>query len=246
MVGPVSAALERQSGETLVAADAAELATLGAELLARAIDDAVRTRGRARVALSGGTTPGPMLKELAGLALPWDRVEWFQVDERAVPPDHERSNFRGIVQALGEVGRAGTLFRMEAERGDRAAAAAAYGAQLRRSFGVARAVELDAMVLGVGDDGHTASLFPGTEAVAIEDRLVAAVDAPDGLEPRLTLTAPIIREARLALVLVRGAGKREAVRAARAGGDLDAVPARVIGACTGRVVWLLDPEAAGT
>lgn len=231
--------------ETVIADDDGELATLAAELMARAIDGAVRGRGIARVALSGGTTPGPALRTLAALDLPWDRVAWFQVDERAVPPDHERSNWRGMVAALGAAGAKGTRHRMEAERADRAAAAGDYQRLLRAEFGVARAVAFDVMLMGIGDDGHTASLFPGSGGVAIDDRLVAAVDAPAGLEPRLTLTAPVIREARLAVVLVRGASKAGPVRAARRAGDADAVPARVIGEGSGRVVWVLDRGAAG-
>jgi 6-phosphogluconolactonase len=232
--------------EIIVAGDDAELASLGAELLARAIDDAARDHGRARVALSGGTTPGPALRALASLSLPWDRVEWFQVDERAVGPQDARSNWRGLVEALGAAGRgAAAMHRMEAERADRAAVAADYERIIRRSFGVASAVAFDAMVLGIGDDGHTASLFPGLGSVAIDDRLVAAVEAPGGLEPRLTLTAPVIREARLALVLARGASKKEPLRAARAAGPLDEVPARVVAGGRGRIVWVVDRAAAG-
>ena len=231
--------------ETVIAESDAELATLGAELMARAIDGAVRARGLARVALSGGNTPGPALRALAALDLPWDRVAWFQVDERAVPPEHERSNWRGMVAALGVAGAQGTRHRMEAERPDREAAARAYQQILRASFGVARAIAFDVMLLGIGDDGHTASLFPGAGSVGVDDRLVAAVDGPAGLEPRLTLTAPVIREARLAVVLAKGASKVGPVRAARRGGEADAVPARVIGEGSGRVVWVLDRDAAG-
>lgn len=231
--------------ETVVAEGDAELATLGAELMARAIDGAVRARGIARVALSGGNTPGPALRALAALDLPWDRVAWFQVDERAVPPDHERSNWRGMVAALGAAGAQGSRHRMEAERPDRDAAARDYERLLRTSFGVARAIAFDVMLMGIGDDGHTASLFPGARTVDVDDRLVAAVDAPPGLEPRMTLTAPVIREARLSLVLVKGASKAGPVRAARRAGEADAIPARVIGEGSGRVVWLLDRAAAG-
>src|SRR5690606_17038932 len=131
------------------------------------------------------------------------------------------------------------------ERADRAAAAADYERLMRASFGVARAVSFDVLLMGIGDDGHTASLFPGAGTVAIDDRLVAAVDAPEGLEPRVTLTAPVVHEARLALVLAKGASKREPIAAARATGSPDVVPARVIGGCAGRVVWLVDREAAG-
>lgn len=232
-------------GELVVGDGEAELATLTAELLGRAIDDAVRARGIARIGLSGGTSPGPAVRALAALALPWERVTWFQVDERAVPPDHDRSNWRGMAGWLGAAGRAGRMHRMEAERTDREAAAAEYERALRASFGVARAIAFDALLMGIGDDGHTASLFPGHGTVAIDDRLVAAVAAPEGLEPRMTLTAPVIHEARLALVLVTSGGKREPVRRAREPGVPDEVPARVIGACSGRVVWVVDRAVVG-
>lgn len=236
------------SGELLVAEDDAELASLAAELLARAIHDAVRLRGRARIALSGGSTPAAAYRALAALDLPWADTEWFLVDERAVPPESERSNFQMAREAMGweKLGVPPTrVHRMEAERVDRAAAAIDYERALRTSFGVACATCFDALVLGIGEDGHTASLFPGTGSVAIEDRLVAAVEAPNGLEPRLTLTAPVLREARLVLILAKGAAKRDPVRRARGPGDAEEIPARVLHAAQGQVVWLLDRAAAG-
>jgi len=233
--------------EIVVARDRDEHAALAAELLGRAIDDAVRARGVARVALSGGTTPAEAYRRLAALALPFDRVEWYWVDERGVPPDHARSNHAAAARDLSlEGGRHGRAFRMEGER-DLDAAAAAYEALLRRSFGVAAQVAFDAMTLGVGDDGHTASLFPGTGAVAIDDRLVAhAREQPEKkLEARVTLTTPVILEARLVVVLARGASKRGPIAAARTPGSDEEVPARILQRAKGRVVWVLDEEAAG-
>ena len=100
--------------------------------------------------------------------------------------------------------------------------------------------------MGVGDDGHTASLFPGIGAVAIDDRLVAAIPEQPAkkLEARITLTAPVILEARLVLVLVRGAGKRDVIRAARTPGSEDEIPSRLFQRAKGDVVWLLDADAA--
>jgi len=234
--------------EILVAKDRAEHAALGAELLGRAITAAVAARGVARVALSGGSTPSETYQRLAALALPFDRVEWYWVDERGVPPDHPRSNFGAAARDLGLAnGKHGRALRMEGER-DLAAGAAAYEALLRRTFGVAAAVAFDAMTLGVGDDGHTASLFPGIGAAAIDDRLVAHIRPPPEkkLEERITLTAPVLLEARLAVVIVRGAPKRPVVAAARAPGSEDDVPSRVLQRAKGRVVWVLDEAAAGT
>jgi 6-phosphogluconolactonase len=232
--------------EVLVAQSREEHAAFAAELLGRAITDAVRDRGLARVAISGGTTPGDAYRKVAALALPFDRVEWYWVDERGVPPDHPRSNYGAASRdlSLGD-GKHGAAFRMEGER-DLGEAAASYEALLRRRFGVAAAVAFDAVTLGVGDDGHTASLFPGTGAVAIDDRLVAHVrEQPEKkLEARVTLTAPVILEARLCLVLARGAGKKAPVTAARLPGIEEEVPARILQRAKGKVVWVLDEEAA--
>lgn len=232
----------------MIADDRAQHAALAAELIARAISSAVDERGVARVALSGGSTPSDAYQHLASLALPWEQVEWFWVDERAVDPKSPRSNYAAAARDLQlEGGAHGKAHRMEGEAPDLAAAAAAYDALLRRSFGIAAAAAFDALILGIGDDGHTASLFPGTGAVKIDDRLVAAIpEQPDkGLEARLTLTAPVIQEARLIVVLARGESKKKVVAAARQGGSEDEVPARIVQRAKGRVVWVLDKEAAG-
>lgn len=231
--------------EVLVASSDTELAALAAELVARAVDDAVRERGVARIALSGGSTPTPAYRAFAAYALPWASVEVYLVDERAVPPDHDRSNGKMIAGALAPALAAGArLVRMEAEKGDRRLAALEYDRALRTSFGVTSAVAFDAVVLGIGDDGHTASLFPGMGSTALVDRLVAAVEATDGLEPRLTLTAPALRSARLAVVLARGAAKKGPIQKALATGVIEEIPARVIASIEGRVVWVVDAAAA--
>lgn len=234
--------------EVIVARDAAEHARFAAELMGRAIVEAVSARGIARVALSGGTSPLAAYRCLTDLALPWPSIAWYWVDERAVPPDHPRSNHAAARRELAAAPIPEASFhRMEGEAADLPAAAARYEALLRAHFGVAAAVAFDAMVSGVGDDGHTASLFPGTGAVAIDDRLVAAIPAqPErGLEPRLTLTAPVLAEARLNLVLALGEKKRAPLAAARSAGPPDEVPARVLRRAKGRLVWLLDEAAAG-
>ena len=233
--------------EILVARDRADHAALAAELLGRAISTAVQERGVARVALSGGTTPAEAYQRVAALALPFDRVEWYWVDERGVPPDHARSNYGASARDLSLAdGKHGRAHRMEGEK-DLDEAAAAYERLLRRSFGVASEVAFDAMVMGIGDDGHTASLFPGIGAVRIDDRLVAHIpEQPEKkLEARITLTAPVILEARLLVVLVRGAAKKPVVAAARSPGSEDEIPSRIFQRAQGRVVWILDAEAAG-
>lgn len=232
----------------VIADDRAQHAAFAAELCARAISSAVDERGVARVALSGGSTPSEAYQLLATLSLPWENVEWYWVDERAVGPESPRSNYAAAARDLQlEGGAHGKVHRMQGEAPDLAAAAAAYEALLRRSFGVASSVSFDVITLGIGDDGHTASLFPGTGAVKINDRLVAAIpEQPDkGLEARLTLTVPVILEARLAVVLARGEGKRKVVAAARQSGSEEKIPARILQRAKGRVVWVVDKEAAG-
>jgi len=220
-----------------------EQALLGAELLARAIDDAVRTRGRAFVAISGGSTPGPIYQKLTEYDLPLDRIDWFWVDERAVPADHLRSNFRAAYEDL-QLGRVdpARVHRMPAETPDLEAAAIQYERLLRKTFGVANAVAFDALTLGIGDDGHTASLFPGTGAVSIDDRLVAAIAAQPsrGIEARLTLTAPVLCAARFVLVLARGIQKRGPVSAAFLDGPENEIPARLLQRARGKITWLFD------
>ncbi|MBK8259002.1 MAG: 6-phosphogluconolactonase [Polyangiaceae bacterium] len=237
------------ANETLIAENDAELAHFAAELMGRAIADAVRERGVARVALSGGTTPGEAYRLLAAYNLSWDRVEWFWVDERAVPPSSDRSNYRAACADLG-LDRAplsaGKVHRMTGESTDLEAAARDYERLLRASFGVALAVRFDVMTLGIGDDGHTASLFPGMSSVHVTDRLVVNVPAQPqkNLEARLTLSAPVLCEAGLVLVLAKGAKKRSVLIEAQSPGSLDAVPSRIIQQAKGRVVWILDRAAA--
>lgn len=236
------------SEETIVAKDAGEQALLAAELIARAIIEAVDARGVARIALSGGSTPSEAYQRLASLPLPWAHTEWFWVDERAVAPDHARSNYAAARRDLAGAGVPDTrFFRMEGESPDLVAAAVRYEHLLRARFGIASAIAFDVMTIGIGDDGHTASLFPGMGSTDIADRLVAAIpEQPEKqLEARLTLTAPVLREARLKLVLARGATKRAVVEAAKRTGAIDEVPARVVRGGQGRLVWLLDAAATG-
>ena len=245
----MSASASMLHEEVIVASDAVEHAALAAELMARAIYEAAMQRGVARVVLSGGTTPTEAYRRLATLDLPWESTEWFWVDERAVPPDSSRSNFRNACADLRLPSAAvppERVHRMEADDPDLEAAAARYEALLRRTFGVAEAVAFDVMTLGVGEDGHTASLFPGTGAAGILDRLVLPVAAQPAksLEARLTLTAPVIQQARLLLVLSRGASKRAVVDAARAGGDEEEIPARIVKKAHHQLIWLLDRDLA--
>ena len=183
------------------------------------------------IALAGGTTPRALYERLAATDLPWSRTEVFFGDERCVPPDHPDSNYRMAREALLSKVPA-RVHRMPGETCD----AAAYERELRGVFG-AGGPTFDLVILGLGSDGHTASLFSGDPAVAERKRWVMRVSRPD--HPRITLTLPVLSAARVALFLVAGAAKREALQRLLA---REAVPAALVEAET--VTVIADPAAA--
>jgi 6-phosphogluconolactonase len=176
-------------------------------------------------------------------------VDVFWVDERAVPPDHDRSNYRlaklTLLDAAGVP--AERVHRMPGEQPDLARAAADYGALVARQVPrtASGAPAFDAMVLGMGDDGHTASLFPGEATVALTDRFVTDVPADGSREARLTLTTPVIQAATAAFIILEGASKRAPLQRAWARtGDTRETPIRIVRASTGAVAWIADRAAA--
>jgi len=213
-----------------VEADPEAAARAAAEWLARAAE------AGGHVALSGGSTPGRSL-ELAASA-DWSRAHVWWGDDRCVPPGDERSNYRLAKESL--------LDRLEAQpdvhriRGELPPeqAAAEYDAELE-------GVAIDLALQGIGPDGHTASLFPGSPALDVGDR--RAVAAPPGLEPfvdRVTMTIPMLRAARVVLYLVTGEDKAEASRRAFAGPEDRSVPASLVRSEGGETVAILDRAAA--
>jgi 6-phosphogluconolactonase len=218
----------------------------------------VRARGRFTVALAGGGTPAALYRELATThraGVDWAATHVFFGDERCVPPHDPRSNWRMASDALLSHVHVPPrqTHRIPGELAP-ADAAAAYEAALRLFFGVAAPAPppprtFDLVLLGVGPDGHTASLFPGDAAAAERVRWVAAAAAPPGMEPtaRVTLTRPVLDRARTVLVLAAGAAKRDIVRRILAA-DPDDACRRWPAACARgaeRTVWLLDAAAAG-
>jgi 6-phosphogluconolactonase len=222
--------------ELIVVARPAELAGPAAEWLESEVGGAIAARGRCALALSGGQTPEPAYRELAlAASIDWARVEIFFADERAVPPDHGESNYRMVDLAL--LSRvpipARQVYRMEAERSDRESAAQEYERLLPR--------QLDILLLGIGSDGHTASLFPGSSALDERRRLVLPVIGPKPPAERMTITPPVIEAARKIVVLASGEGKAAAVaRALEGGTEPKAVPAQL----ARRGTWFLDQAAA--
>jgi 6-phosphogluconolactonase len=222
----------------------------GAEVLA-VVGRAVAGRGRAAVALAGGTTPGRLYSYLAAAGTagaPWDRVDFFFGDERCVPPTSPESNYALARRELLEPLRipAQSVHRIEAELRPPAAAAEQYERRLRTHFG-GHTTEFDLVLLGVGADGHTASLFPGDDALEVACRWVVPVRAPAGYQPteRITLTLPVLNQARTVIVLAWGDEKRRVIAAVLSGDEqAQRLPiARV--RPTGRLAWYLDDAAAG-
>jgi 6-phosphogluconolactonase len=215
--------------------------------------EAIVERGRCLVALSGGSTPRGMYERLARLgpgALDWSRVIVLWSDERSVPPEHAESNYRMAHEALLEPLQiaAGQIYRMRGEDEDIEAAARDYERTLGALTGVQLGhgvPQLDLVLLGLGSDGHTASLFGDTVALDVRDRWVVRNYVAKFTTNRLTLTFPVILAAREIRVLVAGAEKAETLAAVLAGDrDPDRLPAQRLTYATGHVVWLVDQAAA--
>lgn len=208
-------------------------------LITREAEQAVKERGIFRIALSGGNTPRPVYEALSKLDLPWDKWEITFGDERCVPPDDVQSNFRMARLAWFDPANipAASILRMEGEA-DPATAAEKYEAALLSRSNPYRH---DLILLGMGDDGHTASLFPGTEALHIKDRLVVANYVPKFSTHRITFTYPLLDAARHVCFLVSSIGK-EAVLQQVLGGNPD-YPSAAIAPTNGRVTWLLGGGA---
>jgi 6-phosphogluconolactonase len=218
----------------------------------RAINEALKERGTATIALSGGSSPLDAYRLLAKEAIDWNKIHIYWVDERAVGPDHDRSNYGAAKKALLDSIQipAENVHRMRGEDADVEKAARDYEDDLRNiKAKVSGLPALDLIVLGVGDDGHTASLFPGRETVNITDRLVVAVPPASQGEPResrLTLTAPMLENAKASVIIVLGKSKHEPLeRIWATSGDVKATPARVIRGFRGAITWVIDRAAGG-
>jgi len=230
--------------------DAESLARAAAERFAELARESVAERGLFTVALSGGSTPRRIYELLAGEGLrgsvDWRGVHVFFGDERMVPPDSAESNYRMASEALlskVEIPPE-NVHRIEGV-GDAAANASAYESEMRVLFGDAGWPRLDLVLLGMGDDGHTASLFPGTAALNEQSLWVA----PNWVEKlgawRVTLTAPVINAARHVIFLITGAGKAERLREVLKGErDPARLPSQLIRPSDGTLEWFVDRAAA--
>ncbi|HET8696504.1 MAG TPA: 6-phosphogluconolactonase [Gammaproteobacteria bacterium] len=219
-----------------VQADAAAAAARAAELIAAQLREGLAARGRATLAVSGGRTPERMLELLARTELPWDRVDVFQVDERVAPagdPDRNALQLRRAFAAQPE-----RLHFMPVEGADLAAGAIDYARTLAAAAG--HPPTLDVVHLGLGADGHVASLFPGSALLEETRAAVAVTPEAHAGRRRMTLTLPVLGRARLVLLLVTGADKRSALARLTAN-DSGLVASRVRPA---HAVIVADLEAA--
>jgi 6-phosphogluconolactonase len=218
------------------------------------VSAAVEARGVARVAISGGTTPKKLFALLADgskpyfAQVPWERLHLFWVDERCVPPTNAESNYHMTEEAmLAKVPLpAAQIHRMEGEL-DPEDAAARYEATIRVAFGLDHSGNpvFDLVLLGMGADGHTASLFPHTDAIHELGRIAVANSVPQKGVWRITLTWPVINQGREVAFLIEGAAKAHVVQDVFLGAyDPEAKPAQLIRPASGRLNLLLDAAAA--
>ena len=232
-----------------------EMAMASARLFAARVEQAVASRGVARVAISGGSTPKATFKLLAdpeqpfAATVPWDKLFLYWVDERCVPPDHPDSNY-GVARdlLLTKVPIPETqIFRMEGEL-DPEEAANRYESYLRNSMKLegAESPRFDLLVLGMGDDGHTASLFPHTDAIDAIGRLCVANRVPQKDTWRITLTWPVINQAAEVAFEIEGPAKTDVLAEVLTGPrDPEQLPSQLIRPSNGKLLFLLDEVAAG-
>lgn len=234
--------------------DAAALTERAARYFVERMESAVAERGRARIAISGGGTPRPVFAALADPAGPWrSRIDWerleiFWVDERCVAPTEAASNYRMTREALLDRAplRAEQIHRMEGEL-EPEEAAARYESELRNSFRLegAESPRFDLIQLGMGTDGHTASLFPHTKALFEFGRLVVANHTSAEQAWRLTLTAQVINQGADVFFLISGGDKAEVLRDVMLGArDAERLPSQLIRPAGGILTLLLDRAAA--
>lgn len=235
-----------------VLSDKAALIDRGLALVVEKINLAIAQRGRCALVLAGGSTPKPLYQAIAKQDLPWDKLFIFWGDERYVPIDHPNSN-AGMAKAawLDHVPiPPEQIFPIPTHEVDPAIAAQQYEATLTQYCERVEGADTDAgwprfdvVLLGIGDDAHTASLFPGTAALTVRDRQITVGDKAG--EPRITLTASLINRAHTVIFLVAGANKQTALKHIFAEQDDDQhYPARLIRP-DGELWWLLD-QAAGS
>jgi 6-phosphogluconolactonase len=241
---------EEQNMDILTFSDTEKLTHAAADYIVKVAQEAIASHGRFTFALSGGTTPKKLYALLATAPyrsqIDWARVEIFWSDERCVPPDDTECNYHLAQEVmLNKLTLPGNrIHRMPANEADRDAAAEKYSQEMQRVFGEALP-HFDLIQLGMGPEGHTASLFPHQPALHEQQRQVMPVIVPKPPPPRLTFTPPVLNAARHILFLVTGDEKADAVRAVLEGDyQPDEYPAQIVQPTRGEVTWMLDTAAA--
>ncbi len=231
-----------------------ELFAAAAEEVVRAATESVAQSERFTIALSGGSTPKSLFQLLATNAratFPWDRTLFFWSDERHVPPDDPESNYRMANEAmLSKIPvAAANVFRVPAEDPDASSAASAYEKTLRKVFSLQgdQAPRFDLILLGMGPDGHTASLFPETAGLQEKSKLVIANWVEKFKTHRITFTLPVLNAARSVMFLVSGTDKAPALKEVLQGSASgEQYPAKLVQPDSGGLIWLVDRAAASS
>lgn len=242
------------SAEIRILTTPQELFAAAAEEVVRDANEAVADHGRFTIALSGGSTPRNLYTLLATNArgsLPWDRMFFFWSDERHVPPDDPDSNYHMANEAmLSKVPvAAGNVFRVAAENPNAATAADAYEETLRKFFALngGHVPSFDLILLGMGPDGHTASLFPDTAGLQEKSRLVIANWVEKFRTSRITFTLPVLNAARCVAFLVSGTDKAPVLKLVLEGNvSAEQYPAKLVEPTRGRLIWFVDRAAASS
>ncbi len=228
-----------------------DLPEVVAEFFASVAKNAIKERGIAHIALSGGSTPRELFQLLATQEwqerIQWTRVHLWWVDERCVPPEDPSSNYGVAFHLFLQYLRISHVHRIRGEMPDPVQAARAYESEMTRVFrlGLFDWPRFDLVILGMGSDGHTASLFPGTSALDESKALAVVGEAPVQPHQRITLTMPVLNNASFALFVVTGDGKGPALDQVFSSSPTQPLlPAARISPTDGRLLWLLDESAA--
>jgi 6-phosphogluconolactonase len=240
--------------EVKILTDANAIAQTAAVLFLEAAQEAVREKGSFSVALAGGSTPKALYGLLASSPLlqakvPWSKIQFFFGDERHVPPDDAESNYRMAKEAMLDKASVDPkqVHRIHAENPNAAEAAAQYEAELRECFQLkaGQLPRFDLILLGMGPEGHVASLFPGTKAMNEERRLVVSNWVGKFFTDRITMTLPVLNNAARIIFMAHGAEKALALKGVLEGPyEPDQLPSQAIRPTSGKLLWLLDPTAA--
>ena len=231
--------------------DTETLSQEAARYIVRVAQESITAHKRFTIALSGGSTPkklyGLLAEEPYRSQINWEQVDIFWSDERCVPPDDAESNFLMAQQVLlSKIPiPANQIHRMPADQADRDASSYAYTLEMQQTIGTDGVPSFDLIQLGMGPEGHTASLFPHQPSLHEQQRLVMPVTVPKPPPPRLTFTPRLLNAAAHVLFLVTGAEKQDAVKAVLEGEyQPDEYPAQIVQPTKGEVTWMLDQTAA--